>query len=83
MLKVCLEMNSRMVVWSPAESLEDASRKVREEIERNDIGSRAWTGGDVVDDDGNYVAWVSYNGRIWDPKSKYGREAFDRYMANH
>ena len=81
MLKVCLKMNSRMAVWSPVESLEDASHKVREEIERNDIGSRAWTGGDVVDDDGNYVAWVSYNGRIWNPSTKHGREAFERYLS--
>lgn len=81
MLKVCLKVDSGFSTWVIVETSDDASRAVRDYIEKNDIGSRAWMGGDVVDDDGNYVTWVSYNGRIWDPSTKHGREAFERYLS--
>lgn len=30
------------------------------------LGSSNWTGGNVFDENNNFVARVSYNGRIWD-----------------
>ena len=48
------------------DSIEEASRVVREFIDWTDIGSNQFTGGDVLDEDGNLVAWVGFNGRVWD-----------------
>lgn len=57
--------------WVPALSLIDASRAVREEIQGRMWGAREWYGiadaGHVRDRDGNHVATVSYNGRLWQP----------------
>lgn len=47
-------------------SLEEASRVCRTYIEDNELGGGNWTGGDVVDE-GNKIASISYNGRIWLP----------------
>ena len=80
MLRICFNIDSVCSTWAIVESLDDASREVRKYIEKNDIGSRVWTGGDVVDENGSFVAWISYNGRIWDPSTKYGHEAFERYL---
>ena len=47
-------------------NLEHASKTVREYIESNGLGSSQWTGtGRVKSDTGKTIAWVSYNGRIW------------------
>lgn len=46
-------------------SLREASRKAREYIEQHDLGGGNWAGGDVLDESGQVVARVSYNGRVW------------------
>lgn len=46
------------------ETLQEASRLCREYIDRNDLGSGNWTGGNVYKGR-KKVAYVSYNGRIW------------------
>jgi hypothetical protein len=56
-------------------SLQDASKKCREYIERNELGGGNWIGGAVFFcKDGSVefvqVARVSYNGRIWDMSGK-------------
>jgi len=51
-------------------SLEEASKKCREFIDNNDLGSGNWAGGDVFEKN-QCIAKVSYNGRIWLPGSKY------------
>ena len=57
-------------ITRPCDSLEEASKMIREFIEKADIGSSVFTGGDVYDD-GQKVARISYNGKIWLPGSKY------------
>ncbi len=47
--------------------LGNASEEARRYIAEHDLGGGNWTGGDVTDDDGNLVAHVSYNGRVWEP----------------
>lgn len=48
----------------PVSSLGDASKKCREFIDRNDLGSGNWTGGKVFDGE-KHVANVSFNWRVW------------------
>lgn len=52
--------------WTTVYSLREASREVRRYIEANCLGPRDFVGGVVVDDAGNRIAEVSYNGRVWD-----------------
>lgn len=50
-------------------SLKAASEKVRKHIEDNDLGSSQWCDqetGKVFNSNGDQVARISYNGRIWD-----------------
>ncbi|MDH5784846.1 MAG: hypothetical protein OEZ16_04460 [Chromatiales bacterium] len=44
-------------------SLDDASAKCREFIERNELGSGNWAGGDVYEDN-KCIAQIGYNGRV-------------------
>jgi len=46
---------------------EAASRACRAYIEANDLGGSNWTGGTILDADGNEVGRVSYNGWVWAP----------------
>jgi hypothetical protein len=47
-------------------SLAEASRLCRAYIERHDLGSGNWRGGDITDASGRLVARVSFYGRVWD-----------------
>ena len=58
-------------VTTKVNTLEDASKAIRSFIKEHLIGSSTFTGGDVLDNKGNKVASISYNGRIWLPGSKY------------
>ena len=49
------------------DSIAEASRVVRDYIERNQLGGGNWTGGEVVDASGATVARISFNGRAWAP----------------
>jgi hypothetical protein len=48
-----------------------ASRVCREYIEANGLGGGNWDGGYVYSHDGDQIAYISYNGRIWLQNSKY------------
>lgn len=47
-------------------SLNDASLLCRKFIDRFDLGSSNWVGGKIIDEQFNFIAKISYNGRIWD-----------------
>lgn len=52
---------------SPATSLADAATRCRDFIDNNELGAGHWIGGNVFDaTTGESVAYISYNGRIWD-----------------
>lgn len=55
-----------------ANSIEECQVSARKYIEDYDLGGGNWSGGQVYQD-GDYVGYVSYNGRFWDKDSKYGR----------
>jgi hypothetical protein len=48
------------------EDLQDASSISCKYIEDNDLGSGNWSGGFVYNTEGIQVAYISYNGRIWE-----------------
>jgi hypothetical protein len=47
-------------------SLSEASAVARRFIYQNGLGGGNWTGGKVYDQHGKLVAYVSFNGRVWD-----------------
>lgn len=58
----------------PVDSLAEASRVTQDFIREHELGGGNWTGGDVMDEKGRFVAYVSYNGRIWDSKGPDAKE---------
>lgn len=57
-------------VYFAVDTLEEASKVCRRYIEYFNLGSGNWTGGNVVDETGRFVARISFNGRIWFEKDK-------------
>lgn len=56
----------------PVHDMKGASRVVRFFISRYTLGAGNFTGGQILDDQGNAVAHVSYNGRVWEgPKGTW------------
>lgn len=53
------------VIPMEIKSLKEASDVIRNYIEKNDLGSSCYSGGDVFEN-GEQIARVSYNGRVWD-----------------
>jgi len=49
----------------PISSFEEASSIVRKFIDKNDLGGGNWTGGQIYKN-GKEIAYVSYNGRVWE-----------------
>ena len=65
-------------VWS----LEEASNVVMDWIDSTGVGASQFTGGRVEDANGNKVAEISYNGRIWLPGDKYYTLCFQALSRN-
>jgi hypothetical protein len=53
------------------DSLQEASRVVREYIERNGLGAGNCCECPVIDESNTKVAIVSYNGRVWSPEDDW------------
>lgn len=51
-------------------SLEEASKVCREYIAEHELGGGNWSGGFVFDGK-EQIAYISYNGRIWEKDSPY------------
>ena len=58
-------------------TLEEASKIVRNYIEQYDIGSNLFSGGDVYEK-GNLVAKVGYNGKVWDINGEIIYNPYDK-----
>lgn len=54
------------LTYVQVDSLLEASELVRKFIKQYNLGASNWTGGIVLNEDLNFVARVSYNGRVWD-----------------
>jgi len=51
-------------VMVDVETLEEASQRCRDFIRENELGCGHWAGGQVYYD-GEQIAYISYNGRVW------------------
>lgn len=49
-------------------SIEECQQRVQEYIEKYNLGSGNWNGGEVYDGLGNMIGKISYNGRYWGTK---------------
>lgn len=54
------------LVYFEVNSLKDAANLTQKFIKEYRLGSSNWTGGIVLNYDMEFVAHISYNGRIWD-----------------
>ena len=52
-------------VYLPVSNLAEASEVCQSYIREYNLGSSNWTGGRVINDDSDFVANISYNGRVW------------------
>ncbi len=48
------------------QSLSEARQKCLDYINENDLGGGNWSGGEVINDQGEVIAYISYNGRVWE-----------------
>ena len=53
-------------VYFQVSNLAEASEVCQRYIAHFNLGSSNWTGGRVVNDNSDFVARISYNGRLWD-----------------
>ena len=53
-------------VYFQVSNLAEASEVCQRYIAHFNLGSSNWTGGRVINDSSDFVASISYNGRIWD-----------------
>ena len=51
--------------WVQVNSFKEASEAVKCFIDRNSLGGGNWSGGDIIEN-GEVIAYVSYNGRVWE-----------------
>lgn len=61
------EMNKpRNFIYYQVEGLKEASKLCQDFIKHFDLGGSSWIGGRVIDEDNNFIAMISYNGRVWE-----------------
>jgi hypothetical protein len=58
----------------PVSSFAQASKVCKNFIEKFDLGSGNWTGGQIGNIEGKIIAHVSYNGRVWEGE-KYSQDS--------
>jgi hypothetical protein len=58
--------NDKNLVYFEVSDLREASIVCSKYIDYFNLGSGNWCGGYIVDEKFNFVAKVSYNGRVWD-----------------
>ena len=72
-LKIIYNLGTPQITELPAESIEEASRITRAFIEEYDLGSSAFAGANLYDNE-QYVGQIAYNGRFFDKNNEYGKE---------
>lgn len=58
----------------PVNTLSEAVAVCKTYIDDWDLGGSTWTGGQVYDINGKLVAYVSYNGRVWEQETAPGKK---------
>ena len=67
-------VNGAMASVVLVDTIDEARATVREYIEEHNLGGGNWSGGKVWTETGEYVGYISYNGRFWNKNTKYGKE---------
>lgn len=64
--KIEESQKNKETVFFEVSNLREASEVCQKYISYFNLGSGNWLGGQVIDDNNNFVARISYNGRVWD-----------------
>ncbi|MDO5607954.1 MAG: hypothetical protein Q4G08_05795 [Capnocytophaga sp.] len=64
----------RHFIYYQVSCFKEASELCRRYIDFYDLGSSSWIGGRIVDEENNFVAQVSYNGRVWESEDYPSKE---------
>lgn len=62
------------LVYFEVNSLLEAKNLTQKFINEFDLGGSNWVGGRVIDEENNFVARISYNGRVWEGESHPSKE---------
>ena len=62
------------LVYFEVNSLLEAKNLTQKFINEFDLGGSNWVGGRVIDEENNFVARISYNGRVWEDESHPSKE---------
>lgn len=57
---------SNELIYFQVDNLKLAKKLCQEFIIKFNLGASNWLGGRVVDENFNFIAKISYNGRVWD-----------------
>ena len=64
--KLALFNNPEKTVFIEVKSIKEAVNLCNDYINRFNLGNSSWSGGMVVDEEFNFIANISFNGRVWD-----------------
>ena len=64
--------------YKEVDSFEQASKACLEYIKEFDLGGGNWSGGQIIEN-GQMIAYTSYNGRVWKSDDKYFAQEKKRY----
>lgn len=56
----------RGFIYYQVQNLKEARKLCRDFIKYYDLGGSSWIGGRVIDNENNFIARISYNGRVWE-----------------
>ena len=62
------------LIYFEVNSLLEAKNLTQKFINEFNLGSSNWVGGRVIDEENNFVARISYNGRVWEGESHPSKE---------
>lgn len=65
-VKLQMLHNPKNTVFVEIANIKEAVSLCKQYIREFDLGSSSWDGGLIVDQDFQFIAKISYNGRIWD-----------------
>lgn len=59
----------RDFIYYQVQNLKEAKKLCLDYIEYYDLGGSSWIGGRVIDNESNFIAHISYNGRVWESEN--------------
>lgn len=58
-------LNLPKKAFVPISNFKDASQLCQKYIDKYDLGAGNWSGGEILTSNGQKIARVSYNGKVW------------------